>query len=254
MSMDKMITSLNKIDIVNGLRKLGIVKGDAIEVHSSLKSIGFVEGGADTVIDSLMNVVGIEGAIVMSAYPISKPMPLSEIEKARGILAKVEVFDEKYIGHTGMGIIADKFRQRPETLLGTGIHRVCAWGKNAELHSKGYSYLLEVDGIVLLLGVGIDRCSSMHQAEKNGLPEGITNYFKVPDDIREDYPPNIYLAYGSTPVNGWNNVIKIAENQGLIIRGLIGKAECITFKARSVIGIYETALNTDPLLLFGIGK
>jgi aminoglycoside N3'-acetyltransferase len=202
----------------------------------------------------LINIVGIEGALVMSAYPISKPIPLSEIEKAQGILAKVKIFDEAYNGPTGMGIIADKFRQRSDTLLGNGIHRVCAWGKNAELHSKGYNYLLQVDGLVLLIDVGLDRCSSMHQAEKKGLPEEITKYFKIPENIRKDYPPNIFLAYGNTPENGWNKVMEMAEKRPIIKSEIIGKAECKQFKAREVIGIYESALQTDPLELFGIRK
>jgi len=250
--MDKNHTPLTTKEIENGFRKLGITKGNVVEVHSSLSGFGFVEGGADTIIDALMNIVGREGALVMPAYTISKPLPLSEIEKARGILAKVEIFDETYNGPTGMGIIADKFRNRSETILGKGVHRVCAWGKDAELHSKGYNYLLEVDGLVLLLGVSIDRCSSMHQAEKNGLPEEVTKYFKIPEDIRKDYPSNIYLSYGKTPENGWNKVMEKAEKRELIKSVIIGKAECKLFKAREVIGIYESALQTDPLELFGI--
>jgi hypothetical protein len=37
------------------------------------------------------------------------------------------------------------------TVYGTGIHRVCAWGRDAQQHSKGYEYLLDIDGWVLLL-------------------------------------------------------------------------------------------------------
>ena len=97
-------------------------------------------------VDALMNVVGEEGALVMSAYPVSKPLPLTEEERARGILAKVRMYGEDYDGPTGMGAIADEFGRRPGTFLGTGVHRVCAWGHNAELHSQGYQYLLEIDG------------------------------------------------------------------------------------------------------------
>ena len=59
---------LTEKEIMDDLRKLGIARGTAVEVHSSLSSVGFVEGGAPTVIHALMHVVGEEGTIVMSAY------------------------------------------------------------------------------------------------------------------------------------------------------------------------------------------
>ncbi len=243
---------LTRTEIEAGLRQLGLTRGDAVEVHSSLSSFGWVEGGASTVVDALMNVVSVEGALVMSAYPVSKLLPITETEKDRGILAKVRIFGEDYDGPTGMGAIADEFRRRPGTVLGTGIHRVCAWGHNAERHSQGYQYLLAVDGAALLLGVGIGYCSSMHQAEKVGIPNEITAYFKVPEDIRRDYPEDIYIAYGSTPDDAWGKVGSEAEHRGLIKRYRIGKADCMLFRAKAVVGIYEDALRTDPLGLFGV--
>ena len=234
------------------MRQVGLTRGDVVEAHSSLSSLGWVEGGAATVVDALMNVVGEEGTLLMSAYPVSKLLSLTEKEKARGILARVQIFGEAYDGPTGMGEIADEFRRRPGTVLGTGIHRVCAWGHNAELHSRGYEYSLEIDGWVLLLGVGIGCCSSMHQAEKVGIPSEITEFFRLPDDIRRDYPEDIYISYGSTPDDAWGKVQNEAERRGLIKRHRIVKAECMLFKARPVVGIYEEALRTDPFGLFGV--
>jgi aminoglycoside N3'-acetyltransferase len=115
-------------DLKDGLQQIGLSRGALVEVHSSLKSFGPVEGGANTVIDALMNIVGEDGTIVMSAYPISKLLPLTEEEKSKSILAKVQMFDLDYDGPTGMGIIADEFRHRPGTILGPGFHRVCAPG------------------------------------------------------------------------------------------------------------------------------
>lgn len=246
-----MVKGLTQSIIEDGLRQLGLARGDVVEVHSSLSSFGWVEGGAATVVDALMSVVGVEGALVMSAYPLSKPLPLTPEEKARGILAKVQICGEEYDGPTGMGVIADEFRQRPGTVLGKGIHRVCAWGKDADRHSQGYQYLLSLDGWAMLLGVGIDRCSSMHQAEKVGIPAEVSRCFTVPQDIRQDYPEDVYIAYGSTPDDAWGKVANEAEQRGLIHHGKIGDADCMSFRARSVVGIYEQALWSDPLGLFG---
>ena len=63
--------SLTQKEIVEDLKRLGLERGTAVEVHSSLSSIGFVEGGALTVINALMEVISEEGAMVMSAYNAS---------------------------------------------------------------------------------------------------------------------------------------------------------------------------------------
>lgn len=243
---------MDQQDIEKGLQQLGLSRGDIVEVHSSLNSLGWVQGGAVAVVNALMEVVGDEGALVMSAYPVSKALPLTQQEHARGILAKVRIYPLEYDGPTGMGAVADEFRHRPGVAIGRGIHRVCAWGKDSELLSEGYHQLLEKDGWVLLLGVGIGYCSSMHQAEKVGIPPEITANFKVPDDIRKDYPEDIYLSYGRTPDDAWEKVYQEAELRGLIKKHKIGNADCKLFRARPVVEIYEIALRSDPFKLFGI--
>jgi aminoglycoside N3'-acetyltransferase len=159
-----------------------------------------------------------------------------------------------------MGVIADTFCQRPDTCMGQGMHRVCAWGRNAHLHSQGYAYLLSIDGWVLLIGVDIHRCSSMHTAEsKVRLPQQIVEHFRLPDWIQRQYPASEwYVEYqepGSPPPeDAWGKVQVEAERRGLVRRGRIGEAECLLFKARPVVAIYEEFLQADPFKLFGIRK
>ena len=239
-----------------GLRQLGIQEGNALEVHSSLRSFGSVEGGAASVIHALMRVVGPQGTIIMSAYPVSPPIPLSEEEQARGMTWKVRIFDEDSDEPSGMGVISDTFRKMPGVICGKGLHRVCAWGREAEQHSRDYRHLVDVDGSVLLMGVGIDRCSSMHLAEETvRLPEAITSVFTLPPDIRRDYDPSRWsVGYGSTPDDAWMKVYQEADRRGLIKHQQIGNADCLLFKAQSVILIYEHWLRTDPFGLFGMSK
>jgi aminoglycoside 3-N-acetyltransferase len=254
--MVKALAPLTRQDIEQGLRELGLRRRDTIEVHSSLKSFGRVEGGAATVVDALMNVVGERGAIVMSAYAVSPPLPLTAEEQARGIRAKVRLLGDGPHARTGMGAIADEFRIREETVLGTGDYAVCAWGRNADQHSRGYGYLLEVDGYALLLGVDIHSCSSMHIAENRvAIPDEITRLFEVPKDIRRDYPADLYyIECGGPPEDAWGKVQDEAERRGLIQRGQVGRAECTLFKARAVVGIYEQFLRDDAFGLFGVEK
>lgn len=243
---------LTQADIEAGLSRLGLGKGQVVEVHSSLSSFGLVRGGPATVVDALMNAVGEEGALVMSAYPVSKPLPLSEEEKVRGVLAKVRTYGEDYHGPTGMGAIADEFCRRPGTVLGPGWHRSCAWGRQAEQLSQGYHVFLEMDGWVLLLGVDLTRCSSMHQAETSPLPLEIARYFEVPAELRRQYSDDYYLAYGQTSDDAWLKIQAMAEQQDLIKMDRIGRAECRFFKARPVIELYAEARRIDPWGLYGV--
>jgi aminoglycoside N3'-acetyltransferase len=252
MTNDHIVKLSTQRDIETELEQLGLEKGQIVEVHSSLSSIGYVDGGAPKIVNALMNVVGEEGSIVMSLYPVSKPIPLSGEEKAWGIRAKVQTYGEDYHGPTGMGVIADEFFRRHGTILGPKWHRVCAWGRYAEQLSKGYHVLLEMDGWVLLLGVDIRRCSSMHQAEKYLLPQAIVRYFDPPEDIRRKYPTDIYLSYGQTFEDAWLKIQTEAERQGIIKIGQIGNATSRFFKARSVVGMYEEALRIDPWGFFDV--
>jgi aminoglycoside 3-N-acetyltransferase len=102
--------SLTSHQITRGLRALGLMRGAVVEVHSSLSACGRVEGGAPAVIQALMDVVGPEGTLVMSAYPVSPPVPLSDEDRALGISWKVRILPAASTERTGMGLIADTFR------------------------------------------------------------------------------------------------------------------------------------------------
>ena len=251
---------LTQKDIVDDLKRLGLEPGAAVEVHSSLSSIGFVEGGAQTVINALMEVVGETGAIVMSAYLVTPLLTLTEEEKRKGIIAKVRKLDENANCKTGMGMIVDTFCKLPGTYMGKGPHRVCAWGHDANLHSQGYEYLLSIGGWVLLIGVDIHRCSCMHTAEdKVEWPKELLEHFELPEEIQRQYPKtDWYVEYNDPqkplPEDAWGKVQMEAERRGLIRRSHVGQAECMLFKAKPVVAIYEEFLRTDPFKLFGVLK
>ncbi len=249
-------TPLTQPDIEDGLHHLGLHRGHVVEVHSSLSSLGHVEGGARTVIAALTNVIGKEGAIVMSAYTVTPAIPLTAEEAARGIAWKVRILRQDSEEKTGLGVISDTFRRWPGVCCGTGLHRVCAWGRDAVLHcERGYAHLLQVDGWSLLIGVGYDRLSSLHQAENAGFPEAVSRCFRIPDEIRKDYPTDEWsIGFGGTPHDGWAKVWEEAQRSGLVKEAWIGQARCYLFKARSVVEIYEKWLREDPLGLFGIKK
>lgn len=64
--MDEKIFS--KQDLVNDLKKLGVMKGDLLNVKCSLRSIGKIDGGAETLVEALLEAVGREGTIVTDSF------------------------------------------------------------------------------------------------------------------------------------------------------------------------------------------
>lgn len=54
-----------KNDVLESLDRIGVKKGQVMEVHTSMSNPGFVCGGPQVIIEALMETVGPEGTIVM---------------------------------------------------------------------------------------------------------------------------------------------------------------------------------------------
>ena len=256
---------LARQDIEKGLHDLGLKKGNTVEVHSSLSSFGHIHGGAATVVDALMNVVGRDGALLMSNYPLSRPLALTAAEKAKGIGWKLRILPEDSDERTTTGAVSDEFRRRSDVICGVGIHRVCAWGRDADLHSRGYQHLLDTDGLVILLGVDIDRCSSMHLAERVEItPEAREKIHAIwpgtestiHEQVKQEYPSDIIIGPKEEGSSGgpWKNARDEADRRGLVTKGKIGRADCLLFKAKDIVSLLEQIRLSGPYQFSGTGE
>lgn len=245
---------LTRCKIEDKLWELGLRPTMYVEVHSSLSSFGFVEGGAETIIQALKNILTPQGAIIMSSFPMSKPLELSTIDKARGLTLKIKILNPDSNERTGMGIISDTFRKGKDVKTGTGMFRVSAWGAEIEKNCAGYANLHARDGYGLLLGVDIYRLTSMHYVEDH-LPDEIRNIFKPSPEVQIFYPTDQwYVEAGRPPEMAWYKIQTKAYENGLIRELNIGNAKCMFFKVNSVIGLYKQALEKDAFGLYGVKK
>jgi aminoglycoside 3-N-acetyltransferase len=166
------------------LRACGLEAGMKVLVHSSLSSIGWVCGGPLAVVQALQEVVGPDGTVMMPAHTPENtepsrwrnpPVPESWWAEIR---RHMPAFDRECTPSQRMGLIAETFRKMPGVVRSDHpVGSFCAWGKHAaHLTSRhpleeefgdrsplGRFY--ELDGRVLLLGVGYDRNTSLHLAE-----------------------------------------------------------------------------------------
>lgn len=177
-------TPLSVDDLKESFRELGIEPGMVLLVHSSLSSIGWVIGGPVAVILALEEVLGPDGTLVMPTHSgdLSDPEDWNNPPVPEGwkdlIRQHMPAFDPDLTPTRGMGRIPETFRKGKGVLR--SIHpqdSFAAHGKAAEYITKGHGLdfslgessplarIYDLEGWILLLGVGFENNTSLHLAE-----------------------------------------------------------------------------------------
>jgi len=171
-------------DLVKGLKKSGVKKGDNIFVHTSLKNLGFVVGGPEIVIRALIDVVGEEGTLMMPSQTWKNLDPSTGVHWEEPeewwpiIRENWPAYDKDVTPSMSMGAVAEMFRKWPGGYRSDHPARsVAAWGKHGKHLTENHDLsnifgkdspvdkLYNLDGYILLLGVGHDKNTSLHLAE-----------------------------------------------------------------------------------------
>ena len=183
--------------LVADLKRLGIAPGGVLLVHMSLSRVGWVVGGARSVIEALLETLGNDGTLVMPAFSDdlydpsvwhNSSLPESWYDTIR---AQMPAFDPARTPSRGMGQVAELFRCWP------GVRRsdhptdsLAACGRFAAdiTASQPLSFglgdagpmgrIYDLEGSVLLIGVGHEINSSLHLAEARA-PNGRRTKRKV---------------------------------------------------------------------------
>lgn len=153
--------SVDRGDVLAGLRGLGLDRGDRVFVHSSLSSLGHVDGGADAVVDALLEAVGSTGLVAVPTFtrydepydPATSPSTTGAVTEAlrRRDEAVRSPHPTKSVSAIGPGAADLLATHEPPNSLGPGspLHR-----------------LLRADGEILLVGVDQTANSALHVAER----------------------------------------------------------------------------------------
>ncbi|MHB9031426.1 MAG: AAC(3) family N-acetyltransferase [Anaerolineae bacterium] len=173
-------------DIADAMRALGIRPGDLMLMHSSYTSLGNVIGGAQAVIDGIRDVLGPEGTLA-----------LPTLSMRRFANAYRDWYPER---PSDTGYLTEYFRQMPGVLrsnqathsvaaLGrlayelTFEHtargpRTCVFGEYAFSQSSPWQKLYDLGGKVVFLGVDMN-CNTLKHLIEARLVENHLN--AVPD-------------------------------------------------------------------------
>ncbi len=238
--------------ITKDLKALGIEKGMTIIVHSSLSSIGWISGGAVAVVEALMKVVTEEGTIIMptQSSDLSDPKHWSRPPVPEDwwqiIRDNVPAFDSRITPTRGMGEIVECFRTYPNVVRSNHpLGSFAAWGKHAvEItmnHSLSMSFgeesplrkIYDLDGYVLLIGVGYDSNTSVHLSEvRTGACELIQVGAPIIENGERVWKEFVEMDYES------EKFVEIGvefERKGTVKNGKIGNATCRLMKQRGIV-------------------
>lgn len=176
------------------LQTLGLQAGMIVLVHSSLSKIGYVPGGPVAVIQALQEVLTEAGTLVMPTHTSdysdpggwqNPPVPEAWHKIIRD---EMPAFDPQLTPTRSMGVIPELFRTWP------GVFRsshpdvsFAAWGKRAAAitadHQLAFGLgeqsplarIYDLDGSILLLGVGYANNTSFHLGE---VRAGVAKLFR----------------------------------------------------------------------------
>jgi len=228
-----------------------------ILVHSSLSSIGWVSGGPVAVIHALEDVIGPSGTLVMPTHSTSltdpsnwKNPPIPE-DWWQIFRDTVPAFDPDLTPTRSMGTVAEVFRkQRGAVRSDHPQWSFSAWGALAEAvvrdHELAFGMgegsplarIYDLDGYVLLLGVGHDNNSSIHLAEyRCDYPRKAVAQEGAPVTIKGERQWVTFneLDLSTDDFQSIGQAFEESAGGEIIRRGNIGLAECRLMKQRPLI-------------------
>jgi aminoglycoside N3'-acetyltransferase len=237
------MAEVSRAEVVDQLHQLGVGEGGVLLLHTSFRDGRPVEGGPVGLIAALRGALGPDGTLVMPSWsgdddhpfdPITTPTPPS------------------------LGVVADTFWRLPGVLRSDHFHAFAAAGPEAarvtsdplplppHIPESPVGRVHDLDGQVLLLGVGHDADTTLHLAELlAGVPYRVPSYCTVLQDgrpVRIDYGENDHCCERFGFADEW------LRARGLQAEGRVGHAHARLARARDIVEVTLERLARDPLL------
>lgn len=235
--------NLTRTDVANQLRTLGVAEGGVLLVHTSFRAVRPVEGGPLGLIAALRDAVGPRGTLVMPSWTEDDDAPFDP----RSTPAAAD-----------LGVTAETFRRLPGVQRSDHPFAFAAVGPEAEtivsgplptpphIHASPVGRVYDLDGQVLLLGVGHDADTTLHLAESlAGVPYSVPKHCTVLRDgrpVRVEYRENDHCCERFALADAW------LREGGLQAEGTVGRAPARLARSKDIISVALARLARDPLI------
>lgn len=232
-----------RAELVAQLRALGVAEGGVLLVHASFRAVRPVEGGPAGLIAALREALGARGTLVMPSWGDDDDSPF---ERAATPAAR------------DLGIVAETFRRMPDVVrsahpfafaaAGPAAARITADPLPLPPHrpESPVGRVHELDGQVLLLGVGHDANTTLHLAEVlGGVPYATPKHCTVLERgrrVRVEYRENDHCCERFALADGW------LGQRGFQREGPVGHGRARLVRARDVVAVACERLARDPLV------
>lgn len=248
--------TVTEVDLRRGVDDLGLA-GRPLCVHSSLRSFGWVEGGAEAVIQALLGAGCTVLAPTFTYEHETCPPGFAPVERnAWGECSYPEDPPAGGFRHepaSAVSVAADNgaIPRRLVRMPGTrrGNHPVDSFAAVGPLAAElvggqtawdvyaPFEALMAHDGVVLLLGVGLDRMTLLHDAERRAGRELYLRWGRLHDGtvaaVRvggcSDGFPRLEAAVAPLATETW-----------------VGGSRWRAFPARSTVEAAAAAMRADP--------
>ena len=225
------------------LQNLGVEPGGVLLVHSSFRAVRPVEGGPAGLIQALRDAIGPAGTLVMPSWTGSDDEPFDPASTPAA---------------PDLGIVPDTFWRLPGVARSSHPFAFAAAGPQADaitadplplpphIPESPVGRVHDLDGQVLLLGVGHDADTTIHLAELlAGVPYRLPRHctvMRAGRPVRVEYEENDHCCAGFALVDGW------LKERGLQSEGPVGHAQARLARARDIVRVSLEHLRRDPLV------
>jgi aminoglycoside 3-N-acetyltransferase len=229
-------------ELTRQLLELGVERGGVLLVHTAFSKLGPVEGGPRTLIAALREAVGPHGTLAMPSMSDDDDVP----------------FDGTKAACSGLGVVADTFWRLPGVLRSDNPHAFAALGPRAADITAAHPLevphgvdspvgrIHELDGQVLLLGVGHDADTTIHLAEAlAGVRYRRRKYLTVlqgGSPVRYEYGETDHCCENFALVDAWLDEARLQR------RGSVARGEARLARSRDIVDAALSRLLEDETL------
>lgn len=237
-----MKAELSRMQVVGQLRALGVREGGVLLVHTSFRAVRPVAGGPLGLIAALQEAIGPAGTLVMPTMTDGE-----------------SVFDPATTPTVDMGITAELFWRQPGVLRSThpggsfaaaGPHAasICAPQPLSPPHGPDspVGRVHDLDGQVLLLGVGHSESTTLHLAEAiAGVPYSVSHPCVVEVD---GVASTVMIPETDHCCRGFRRADRWLRGLGQQQDGNVGHARARLCRSHDVVTAAVERLRAKPLL------